>query len=137
MNCSRVKYVQHKYQLAFAYKFSKDVNFSDDQNLGFSWFYFRGSFVFSLCAQLKCIVIVLKVSFLYIDDKLPAKSAKITPLENLHVYSRFNIGKRVRQLYIYIYIKTHGSESRGQGGSTLRRPRRTHVSILQEQTLLK
>ena len=25
-------------------------------------------------------------------------------------------------LHIYIYIKTHGSESRGQGGSTLRRP---------------
>ena len=39
-------------------------------------------------------------------------------------------------LAIY-FIKTHGSESRGQGGSTLRRPRRTHVSILQEQTLLK
>ena len=37
-------------------------------------------------------------------------------------------------IYIYIYIKTHGSESRGQGESTLRR---THVSILQEQTLLK
>ena len=40
--------------------------------------------------------------------------------------------------YIYIYIKTHGSESRGQGGSTLRRPldERTRV-YLQEQTLLK
>ena len=30
-------------------------------------------------------------------------------------------------------IKTHGSELRNQGGSTLQR---THVSILQEQTLL-
>ena len=34
-------------------------------------------------------------------------------------------------------IKTHGSESRGQGGSTLRRAGETHVSILQEQTSLK
>ena len=25
-------------------------------------------------------------------------------------------------IHIYTYIKTHGSESRGQGGSTLRRP---------------
>ena len=33
-----------------------------------------------------------------------------------------------------IYIKTHGSESQGQRGST---SRRTHMSILQEQTLLK
>ena len=31
-------------------------------------------------------------------------------------------------------IKTHGSESRGQGGST---SRQMHVSILQEQTLVK
>ena len=30
-------------------------------------------------------------------------------------------------------IKTHGSESEGQGGST---SRQTHVNILQEQTLL-
>ena len=43
-------------------------------------------------------------------------------------------------MYICIYvcdvyvIKTHGSESRGQGGST---SRQTHVSILQEQNLLK
>ena len=34
-------------------------------------------------------------------------------------------------------IKTQGSESRGQGGSTLRRAGETHLSILQEQTLLK
>ena len=40
----------------------------------------------------------------------------------------------IKKLYIYMYIKTHCSELRGQGGST---SRRTHVSILQEQTLLK
>ena len=36
-------------------------------------------------------------------------------------------------------IKTHGSESRGQGGSTYlaEASQRTHVSILQEQTSLK
>ena len=38
---------------------------------------------------------------------------------------------------IYIYIKTHGSDLQGQGGSTLRRAGKTHVSILQEQTSLK
>ena len=54
-----------------------------------------------------CIVIVLKVSFSYIDDKLPAKTVKITPLENLHAYSRFNIGKRVRHTYIYMYKLYH------------------------------
>ena len=50
------------------------------------------------------------------------------------------IGFQIKcKIYILGFIiKTHGSESRGQGGSTLRRPsRRTHVSILQEQTLLK
>ena len=36
--------------------------------------------------------------------------------------------------YTAEHIKTHGSESRGQGGST---SRRTQMSILQEQTLLK
>ena len=40
--------------------------------------------------------------------------------------------------YNDLVIKTHGSESRGQGGSNLAKAsRRTHVSILQEQTLLK
>ena len=38
------------------------------------------------------------------------------------------------QYQYYCVIKTRGSESRGQGGST---SRRTYVSILQEQTLLK
>ena len=51
-----------------------------------------------------CSICIVKVSFSYIDDKLPAKTVKITPLENLHAYSRFNIGKSVRHTYIYIYI---------------------------------
>ena len=33
------------YLMLYAYRFSRDVIFSDDQNQGFSWFYFRGLFV--------------------------------------------------------------------------------------------
>ena len=42
--------------------------------------------------------------------------------------------------HIYIHsthIKTHGSESQGQGGSTWRQAGKLHVNILQEQTSLK
>lgn len=35
----------------YMYKFSRDVNFADDPNLGFPQFYFRGSYVIIPCAS--------------------------------------------------------------------------------------
>ena len=40
----------HISDLPYTYKFSRDVNFADDPNLGFPRFYFRGSFVIIPCA---------------------------------------------------------------------------------------
>ena len=37
--------------IPYTYKFSRDVNFADDPNLGFLQFYFRGSFVIIPCAS--------------------------------------------------------------------------------------
>ena len=45
-------------ELPYTYKFSRDVNFADNSNLGFSQFYFRGSLIIhTLCFQ--CITMVL------------------------------------------------------------------------------
>ena len=35
----------------YMYKFSRDVNFADDPNLGFPRFYFHGSLVITPCAS--------------------------------------------------------------------------------------
>ena len=66
------------------YKFSRDVIFADDQN---------PAVLFSriICHQLLssiCIVIALKIfkDFIFVDDKLPAKTAKIISLKNLYTY---------------------------------------------------
>ena len=37
--------------LPYMYKFSRDVNFADDSNLGFSRFYFCGSLVITPCVS--------------------------------------------------------------------------------------
>ena len=37
--------------IPYTYKFSRDVNFADDLNLGFSQFYFCGSLVITPCAS--------------------------------------------------------------------------------------
>ena len=53
-----------------------------------------------------CIVIVLKKfkDLIFVDDKLPAKAAKITSLENFYVYSMCKLNVYV---YLCIYIRTY------------------------------
>ena len=57
-----------------AYKFSRGA--------GFSWFYFRGSFVINL----RMIVLKIFEDLIFVHDKLPVKTAKIMSLENLYTY---------------------------------------------------
>ena len=38
--------------IPYTYKFSRDVNFADDSNLGFSRFYFRGSLIIIPCVTM-------------------------------------------------------------------------------------
>ena len=39
------------HKIPYTYKFSRDVNFADDPNLGFSRFYFRGSLAITPCTS--------------------------------------------------------------------------------------
>ena len=77
---------QSPYNIPYTYKFSRDVNFADDSNLGFSRFYFRGSLVITPCVSsvLRLFYEISRINF--VDDKLTAKTVKFTSLENLYVY---------------------------------------------------
>ena len=59
-------------QLPYTYKISRDVIFADNQNPGIF------AVLFSSYQPLSSI---------FMDDKLPVKTAKITSLENLYIYS--------------------------------------------------
>ena len=61
-------------------------NFVDCPNLGFPRFYFRGSLVITPCTL---SVLQQFYNLNFVDDKLPAKTAKFTSLKNLYVYGIF------------------------------------------------
>ena len=69
--------------LPYTYKFSRDVNFANDPNLGF-----QQLFLWIFCYHTLCITTVLQnfKDLNFVDDKLPAKTVKFTSLENLYVY---------------------------------------------------
>ena len=69
--------------ILYTYKFSRGVFFVDYRNLGFSWFYFRLS---TLVLHIHCDCFKKFEDLIFVDDKLPAKTAKITSLENLCIY---------------------------------------------------
>ena len=62
------------------YKFLRDVISQMIKIQDFCGFIFQGSSFSSIC-----IVIVFE-DLIFVDDKLSAKTAKITSLENLYVY---------------------------------------------------
>ena len=65
--------------MPYAYKFSRNVIFADE--------IFTVSFLRIICYQPLssiCIGIVSK-DLIFVDDKLPTETAKITPLENLYI----------------------------------------------------
>ena len=49
--CTYVVLYEVAHQLLYMYKFSRDVNFTDDSNLGFSQFYFCGSLIITPCVS--------------------------------------------------------------------------------------
>ena len=72
----------HKH-IPYTYKVSRDVNFANDPNLGFSR------------VDLLLLHLVFKVYYEdlnFVDDKLLTKTAKFTSLENLYVYGSILIG---------------------------------------------
>ena len=72
------------------YKFSRDVIFVDDLNLGCSLF---SRIICYQPLSSTCIVMVLR-GFNFVDDKLTTKTAKITSLENLYICSIFRCEER-------------------------------------------
>ena len=70
------------------YKFSRDLIFADNQNPGFLVLFSR--IIYQPLSSI-CIVIVFKnfEYLIFVDDKLPAKTAKIISLENLYVRTRY------------------------------------------------
>ena len=67
-----------------------NVNFVDDSNLGFLRFYFYGSLVIIPCASSVITTVLLNFNDLnFVDNKLPAKTAKFMPLENLYIAIRY------------------------------------------------
>ena len=70
-----------KFHLLYIYNFSRDVIFTDDRN---------PRYLRIICYQPLssiCIVITLKFEgLIFVDNKLPTKTAKITSHKNFYVY---------------------------------------------------